>query len=126
MNLLSQICEKKQRGLELLSVAPISAELQASREESFIRAYIPIDQAVHTSKIAIQGRNITPSAQKISQENAKHFSKNLQKVGGYSSTNRISPVGHLHGPSDPFQKGWTNQKVAITPSTLALFTNVCL
>ena len=114
MHLLSQICQNKWWALELLSVAQhISAELQANREESFIRAHIPIDQAVHTSKIGIQGRKITKATpKKVKKKREALFKKNA-KNGRYSSTNR-------HGPSDPFQKGWTNQKVAITPSTLAL------
>ena len=82
MHLLSQICQNKWWALELLSVAQhISAELQANREESFIRAHIPIDQAVHTSKIGIQGRKITKATpQKVKKKREALFKK-MQKMG---------------------------------------------
>jgi len=67
-------------GLELLSVAQhISAELQANREESFIRTHIPIDQAVHTSKIRIQGRNITKATPQKVKKTRSAFQKKCKK-----------------------------------------------
>lgn len=103
-------------GTAVISSAYFSWVASPQKREFHRHAHSNRPSSPHLKNRNSGAKNHESAPPKRSRKHKAFFKKHAKNGRVCSSTNRLSGVGHLHDPSDAVQKGWTIQKVTITPS----------